>query len=58
MKESKSSKGFLRVMFGFLFIGGGAALLGIYRASKPAELPPGYLVEENDGEIFVCGAYA
>ncbi len=45
-------------MFGFLFIGGGAAILGIYRAAKNAERPLGYVMEEHDGDIFVYGAHA
>jgi hypothetical protein len=58
MKELTMSRRLLRVMFGFLFIGGGAALLGIYRAAKNAELPPGYLMEENNGETFIYAAHA
>jgi hypothetical protein len=58
MKELNVNKRLLRVMFGFLFIGGGAALLGIYQAMKDAEHPLGYLMEEDDGEIFVYGAHA
>jgi hypothetical protein len=58
MKESNVNKRLLRVVFGFLFIGGGAALLGFYSAARHAELPIGYIVQENDGGTFVCGAYA
>jgi hypothetical protein len=58
MKESTMSRRLLRVMFGFFVIGGGAALVGIYRALKTTERPLGYLMEENDGETFVYGAHA
>jgi hypothetical protein len=58
MKHLDINNRLLTVLFGFFFIGGGAALLGIYRAAKHAELSPGCIVEEIDGETFVCGAYA
>ena len=58
MKDLETKRRLLRVMFGFFLIGGGAALLGIYRVVTSAERPLGYLMEENDGEIFVYGAHA
>jgi hypothetical protein len=58
MKESIINKNMLRVMWGFLFIGGGVALLGIYRTAMNSDHPHGYLVEENDGETFVYAAHA
>jgi hypothetical protein len=58
MKKSMINQKLLTVMLGFLFIGGGAALLGVYHLARNAELPLGYLMEENDGEIFVYGAHA
>ena len=58
MKEPSINKRSLRVVFDFFFIGGGAALLGLYRAVTDAEPSLGYLMEESDGETFVCGAHA
>jgi len=58
MKEPIINKKLLTVMFGFLFIGGGAALLGFFRAAQYPEPPLGYLMEENDGETFVYAAHA
>ena len=58
MKHSDINKRLLTVMFGLLFLGGGAALLGLYRAVTDAEPSLGYLMEESDGETFVCGAHA
>ena len=58
MKHLDINRRLLTVMFGFFFIGGGAALLGIYSAAKHAEHPLGYLMEDDDGETFVYGAYA
>jgi hypothetical protein len=53
MKESIINKKILTVMFSFLFIGGAAAILGIYRAAKNTERPLGYVMEEHGGDIFV-----
>lgn len=58
MKESTINKKILTVMFGILFIGGAAAILGIYRAAKNTERPPGCVMEDHDGDIFVYGAHA
>jgi hypothetical protein len=58
MKESTINIRLLTVMFGFLFIGGGAALLGIYSAAKNTQHSLGYLMIENDGQTFVYGAHA
>ncbi len=57
-KESIMNKKILTVMFGFLFLGGGAALLGICRAAKNAEGPLGYVMKEQDGDVFVYGSHA
>lgn len=46
------------MMFGVLFIGGAAAIFGIVRATKHSERRAGFLLEEPDGSIFVCGAHA
>jgi hypothetical protein len=58
MTHSDINKRLLKMMFGFLFIGGGAALLAILGAASNTEHPLGYLMEENDGETFVYGAHA
>ncbi len=58
MNKSIINKNILIVMSGFLFIGGGAALLGIYRAAKNFERPPGCVMQDHDGEMFVYGAHA
>ena len=58
MKESTVNKKLLTVMLGFLFIGGAAAILGIYRVAKNTERPLGCVMEEHDGDIFVYGAHA
>lgn len=58
MKESGINKNILTMMFGVLFIGGAAAIFGIVRATKHSEHQAGFLLEEPDGNIFVCGAHA
>jgi len=58
MKESVINKRILRVMFGVLFIGGAAAILGIYRATKNTGRPLGDGMGKHDRDIFVCGAHA
>jgi hypothetical protein len=58
MKESIINKKILTVMFGFLFIGGVAAILGIFRAVKNTEHRSTTLSEEHDGCIFVYVAHA
>lgn len=58
MKESITNKKILTVMYGFLFIGGVAAILGVLRAAKNTGRQPDYGMEERDGDIFVCGAHA
>jgi hypothetical protein len=58
MKESTINKKILTVMFGFIVIGGGAALLAIYRAPKNTGRPPGDGTEQLDGDNFVYGAHA
>ncbi len=37
MKESITSKKMMALMFGFLFIGGLAAIIGIYRKARNTE---------------------
>jgi hypothetical protein len=39
MKEAITKKKMLKVIWGFLFIGGLAAIIGIYRAPKSTENP-------------------
>jgi hypothetical protein len=58
VKESITNKNTLTVIFGFLFIGGVAAILGVLRAAKNTEHPLGYIEEEHHGDIFVNGAHA
>ena len=58
MKESNINKKILTGIFGFLFIGGAATILGIYRAAKNTERPLGCVMEEHNGNIFVYGAHA
>jgi hypothetical protein len=53
MKESIINKKLLRMMFGFIFIGGGAAILGIYHAAKNARYSLRYAVKEYDADVFV-----
>ncbi|MGB2869526.1 MAG: hypothetical protein WBD36_13810 [Bacteroidota bacterium] len=57
MKESTSDKKVMGVMLGLLVIGGAAAILGMYRATRNAGRRPGYVINENDGEVFVYGAH-
>jgi hypothetical protein len=53
MKESINHKKLFAAMFSFLFIGCAAAILRIYRSAKNTMRPPGYVMEEHDGDIFV-----
>ncbi len=43
MKESITNKRILKVMVGFLVIGGLAAIFRIYRAAKHPEMPSCYV---------------
>jgi hypothetical protein len=47
-----------RMMFGFLFIGGIATILGVFHAVKNAEVLHGNVVLENDEDVFVYGSHA
>jgi hypothetical protein len=58
MNDSIISDKILTLILGFLFIGGGATILGIMHASKSAVHSPGYVVQESDGDVFVYGAHA
>jgi len=53
MQESINHKKIFAAMFSFFFIGCAAAILRILRAAKNAERPLGYVMEEQDGYIFV-----
>jgi hypothetical protein len=43
MHEPTNNKRMLKVVVGFLFIGGLAAIFGIYRAAKNTDRPPFYV---------------
>jgi hypothetical protein len=58
MKESIINKEILTVMFGFLFIGGVAAILGSYARRRIPDVCSATVREEYDRDIFVYGAYA
>lgn len=57
MKESIIDKEMLTVMFGFLFIGGVAAILGIIRAVKNTERSLRDVTEVTDEDILVYGTH-
>lgn len=58
MKESIINKKIPTVMFGLLFIGSVALILGIFRAAKNIERPLGDVYEEYEENIFVYEAQA
>ena len=58
MKETTISNHMLAATLGFIFFGGIATILGIYRAAKHIERPLGFVMTENDGDTFVYGAHA
>jgi hypothetical protein len=53
MKETIVKKNLLRMMFGFIVVGGGAAILGIYQAAKNARQSLRYAMQEYDADMFV-----
>lgn len=53
MKESIINNKLLKVIFGFLFIGGIVAVFNIYRGEKNVEHSLTNVMEEYDGDIFV-----
>ncbi|MEX2117281.1 MAG: hypothetical protein WEB37_10355 [Bacteroidota bacterium] len=52
------NKELMTVVFGFLFIGSAAAILGMYRVANHTERTPGCVIQEPDGGTFVYGAHA
>jgi hypothetical protein len=58
MNTSIRNKKIVTVMFGFLFIGGVAAILGSIARRRIQGVHAATEYEEPDGEIFVYGAYA
>ena len=58
MSEAAIKNTVMTMMFGVIFLGGAAALLGIYRAAQETKQLPGFVVQESDGVMFVYGANA
>jgi hypothetical protein len=56
MKESIINKKKPTLLFGLLFVGSVAVILGIFRAAKNIQRPPGDAYEEYEENIFVCDA--
>ncbi|HEX9615132.1 MAG TPA: hypothetical protein VGA55_06480 [Bacteroidota bacterium] len=48
----------LAVVLGLLFIGGAAFIAGLRRTPNTIEHTTGCVIQEPDGQTFVCGAYA